>query len=134
MAFSSINNLSPTLFNMFISDMLMHVNGTPLHMSIILSCNSNIRLKKITQDTCNKLTSWLHYWRHNMYRRPRLVGSLCALLTGHSRLQLHMYRLKLTFSPTCICLAEDETSIHFLSECKLFSHIRNFIKGTGCLP
>ena len=83
-----------------------------------------------------------------LYRRPRLVSSLCALLTEHSRLQLHLYKLKLTFSPTCICLAEDETSIHFLSECKLFSHIRNrtkpmpedwhsiidFIKGIGRLP
>ena len=42
--------LSPTLFSLFISDMLMHVNGTPLQyaddMSIILSSNSNIRLKK----------------------------------------------------------------------------------------
>ena len=55
--------VSPTLFNVFISDMLMHVNGTPLqyadNMSTILSCNSNLRLEEITQDTCNKLTSWL---------------------------------------------------------------------------
>ena len=83
-----------------------------------------------------------------LYGRPRLVDSLCALLTGHSKRQLHLYRLKLTFSATCICLAEEKKFIHFLSECKLFSHIRNcikpmredwhsimdFIKGTCQLP
>ena len=46
--------------------------------------------------------------------RPKLVGSLCVLLTGHTRLQLHLYKLKLTHSPTCICLEGDESPIHFV--------------------
>ena len=56
---------------------------------------------------------------------PRLVGNLCALLTGHTRLQLHTYRLGLTYSPTCVCLSEDETSQHYVFECELYKHVRN---------
>lgn len=56
---------------------------------------------------------------------PKLVGNLCALITGHSRLQDHTYLLKLTFSPTCICLTGDETPYHFLYDCPLYSNLRN---------
>ena len=130
--------------------------------------SKNLILKNTTQKWKNRFTnSCLHFGTNYgilhllsdvasiieknptpLYGRPRLVDSLCALLTGHSKRQLHLYRLKLTFSATCICLAEEKKFIHFLSECKLFSHIRNcikpmredwhsimdFIKGTCQLP
>ena len=47
-------------------------------------------------------------------RNPKITGSLCALLSGHSRLQAHLYRLGQTFSPTCICLGGDETPSHYV--------------------
>ena len=55
---------------------------------------------------------------------PRLLGQLCGLLTGHANLQLHRYRLGLTFSPTCICLGGDESPQHFLFECETYREIR----------
>ena len=81
-------------------------------------------------------------------QHPRLVGSICALLSGHTRLQLHTYKLKLTYSPTCICLAEDETSEHYVVKCKLYDTLRqskqpsiedwdsiiSFIESTGRFP
>ena len=57
-------------------------------------------------------------------RDARLLGSLCALLTGHSRLQAHQYLLKLTLAPTCSCLGGDETPYHFIFECELYQTIR----------
>ena len=55
---------------------------------------------------------------------PKIFGSICALLTGHCRLQLHLYKLNLTFSPTCICLMSDESPQHYLHECPLYDDVR----------
>ena len=55
---------------------------------------------------------------------PRLLGQLCGLITGHANLQLHKYKLGLTYSPTCICLEGDESPLHFLFECVTYSEIR----------
>ena len=56
--------------------------------------------------------------------KSRVFGSLCGLLTGHCRLQYHLYVLDLTFTPTCICLTGDETSQHYLFDCPLYSDLR----------
>ena len=61
---------------------------------------------------------------------PKTFGSLCALLSGHTRLQLHTYNLGLTYSPTCICLLEDETPHHFLHVCPCYEPIRKLHKPT----
>ena len=55
---------------------------------------------------------------------PRVLGGICALLTGHCNLQLHLYKLNLTFSPCCICLTEDESPEHFLYRCPMYKDIR----------
>ena len=57
--------------------------------------------------------------RSSLENNPQDVGSLCALLSGHSRLQLHRYVLGLTYSPTCICLQGDESSIHYVFDCAI---------------
>lgn len=59
-----------------------------------------------------------------------LVGQLCSLLTGHTRLQLHKYKLGHTFSPTCICLRGDETPLHFIQECVTYQIARSESKPT----
>ena len=56
------------------------------------------------------------------------VGVLISLLTGHCNLQLHLYKLKLTFSPTCICLTEDESPYHFIFSCPLYSNLRKKVQ------
>ena len=48
----------------------------------------------------------------------RQAAILVGLLTGHINLQSHLYRLGLTFTPTCTCLEEDETPRHYLYHCK----------------
>ena len=55
---------------------------------------------------------------------PKIFGPNCALLTGHCRLQLHLYKLNLTFSLTCICLMSDESPQHYLHECPLYDDVR----------
>ena len=61
-------------------------------------------------------------------RPPREVGILCSLITGHANLQLHRYTLGITYSPTCTCLEEDESSFHYLFECSNYSNLRNIVK------
>lgn len=63
-----------------------------------------------------------------LHCQPKFVGGLCALLTGHARLQQHLYRLKLTYSPVCVCLGGDESPYHFLFECELNRAARNFYR------
>ena len=58
----------------------------------------------------------------------KVVGYLCDLLTGHSKLQLFQYIINKTYSPTCSCLAEDETPSHFLYRCKDFSSLRSRVQ------
>ena len=56
---------------------------------------------------------------------PRKETSiLTGVLTGHINLQCHLYRIGITFSPTCICLQEDETVQHYLYNCSLYTHLR----------
>ena len=52
------------------------------------------------------------------------VALLCSMLTGHSKLQCHLYKLKLTFTPTCTCLKDDETVEHYLYECTNYLNLR----------
>ena len=56
--------------------------------------------------------------------KSRVFGSICGLLTGHCRLQYHLYVLDLTFSPTSICLTGDETSQHYSFDCPLYNEFR----------
>ena len=60
------------------------------------------------------------------------IGSLCALLSGHGRLQEHQYKLGIAEpnSPLCLCLQADESAQHFLNECVLNKDARNKHKPT----
>ena len=55
---------------------------------------------------------------------PRVVGALCSLVTGHCMLQEHVYKLGLSFTPTCVCLTGDESVAHFLFDCPLYVNLR----------
>jgi len=58
----------------------------------------------------------------------KLTGKLCALISGHAKLQVHLYHLGLTFTPLCVCRGGDETPYHFLFECKQHSLTRLLVK------
>ena len=75
-------------------------------------------------DACSQ-TQLLNKNAIPLYPNPKLVGILCSLLSGHTKLQVHLYKLKLTFSPTCICLKDDETPHHYIFDCPDFINTRN---------
>ena len=52
-----------------------------------------------------------------MNNKRNEVGALCDLLTGHSRLLPFQYMIKLTCTPVCTCLADEETAYHYLFMC-----------------
>ena len=64
----------------------------------------------------------------NLRLAPRLLSSLCAVMTGHTRLQCHLYTLGLTFTPTCVCLGGDETVWHHIFECTLHGRARGMTR------
>ena len=71
-----------------------------------------------------------HLFTHALpLKNPRtLIGELCSLLNGHSKLQLFQYLIKNTYTPTCSGLMKDETPSHFLYRCKEFTNLRNVIE------
>ena len=54
-----------------------------------------------------------------------LLGKICSLFSGHCNLQSHKYKLGLTFTPTCVCLEEDETVYHHLFYCAIYNNLRH---------
>ena len=54
----------------------------------------------------------------------KLTGQLCSLISGHSNLNAHLFRLGLTLTPLCACSEGDETPLHYLFECKLYESDR----------
>ena len=60
----------------------------------------------------------------NTAQKAGQSSQLCSLLTGHTNLQGHKCKLKLTFTPTCSCLKEDETVDHFFFICEKHRFLR----------
>ena len=60
--------------------------------------------------------------REFLHIEPLTVGRALSLVAGHCNLLLHRYKLGLTYSPTCLCLEEDESPRHFVKHCTLFSN------------
>ena len=54
----------------------------------------------------------------------RSIGTLCDLLTGHSRLQLFQFRVNLSYTPICSCLRDEETPQHYLFHCPEYTGMR----------
>ena len=54
----------------------------------------------------------------------RTAGFLFSLVSGQCNLQLFQYKIGVTYSPTCVCLEEDETPCHYLFRCPLYSASR----------
>ena len=79
--------------------------------------NSTGLLGSLERDFLDKHPIPLHVSR-------KLVGLLCGLLTGQIQLQAHLYNLRLTFTPTCSCLMEDETVHHYIFSCPNYEHLR----------
>lgn len=60
---------------------------------------------------------------------PReITGQLCSLMTGQTKLQAFLYKLKQTYTPTCSCLMEDETVFHFINKCPNYRFLRDNIE------
>ena len=59
-----------------------------------------------------------------LYISRRETSILTGILTGHLSLQCHLYLIGKTFSPTCVCLQEDETVQHFLYRCPSYTFLR----------
>ena len=59
--------LSPTLFSMYVHDMLENLSGTRLQYaddtSIVVAAHSNKQLEEICQTNCDVLQKWLTTWR-----------------------------------------------------------------------
>jgi hypothetical protein len=48
-----------------------------------------------------------------------------GLFTGHSHLMGYLFKLGLTYDPTCeCCLEEDESATHVLCDCEAIAHLR----------
>ena len=60
----------------------------------------------------------------SLHLNPKLFGKLASLLTGHCNLQLHKYKLGLTYTPTCVCRAADESVHHHIFQCKIYDNLR----------
>ena len=54
----------------------------------------------------------------------QLTGKVGSLFTGQCNLGSSKYKIGHTYSPTCICLDEDESVHHFLFRWKLYSNLR----------
>ena len=63
---------------------------------------------------------------------PRhITGQLCAVLTGHAKLQAFLYKIQYTYTPTCTCLLDDETVFHYLFSCPNYHNLRNRLNLDG---
>ena len=135
------HHTNSTLFKIFFADVCRLLGTRSLK-------HEDVNAKDFSKTLINKhvqqlwLSSWERFFKTHDYgvlftsdcesnlifkhplpldQNKKLFGSLCALLSGHSRLQAHMYLLKLTHTPLCLCWQADETSEHFLFDC----HINN---------
>lgn len=77
-------------------------------------------LMNMMVDPWTELSKVKHLHNHS----SQTLGSLVALITGHSRLQSHLYSLGLTFTPVCTCMADEETAAHFAFHCHLHDNAR----------
>ena len=73
----------------------------------------NCRTSRATMATSHSSrTSFLLELHRNQLR------SLLGVLTGHCKLNKHLYRMQLRNNPTCdLCREEEETVVHFLCSC-----------------
>lgn len=55
---------------------------------------------------------------------PKVFGAICSVVTGQCSLLEHLYKAGLSFSPTCVCLEDDETVGHYVFECPLYEKER----------
>lgn len=56
---------------------------------------------------------------------PRqIIGKLCSLLTGQTKLQAFLYKVNQSYTPTCSCLMEDETVSHYVYRCQNYQYLR----------
>lgn len=89
----------------------------------------------VNMDTC-------HHARMAIATPSRRMAKFCAglsrkklrllvgILSGHCRLNKHMYRMGLVADPTCRgCNLEDETAEHILCECPALAQIRGSMLG-----
>ena len=63
-----------------------------------------------------------------LHHGQQILGKLCDLLTGHSKLQLFQYIINNSYTPTCSCLEEDKSPSHYLFRCKDYATLRDEIK------
>ncbi|KAK9499414.1 hypothetical protein O3M35_002456 [Rhynocoris fuscipes] len=60
----------------------------------------------------------------------KIVRMVVGLLTGHCRLNKHMYNMRLADDDLCrFCLEEEETAVHVLCQCEGLARLRLRIMG-----
>ena len=103
------------------------------------------RIKKAVISTLEDL--WSREWRESFqgsttrlfFPSPRCFTQLRSkypsqqvmqILTGHSLLNSHKFRLKLVSSPSCACTFPCESIQHFIFDCPLYADLRvNFMSA-----
>mmetsp|Transcript_22993 Transcript_22993/g.29867 ORF Transcript_22993/g.29867 Transcript_22993/m.29867 type:complete len:312 (-) Transcript_22993:66-1001(-) len=95
-------------------------------MYFIWSLNWQRNLKKLSPNTqwvqklFPNIASFKHIWKHN-----RWTQATTSVYTGHNYLNYHRFKLKKASSPRCRCGESDETTEHYLLDCKLWDNIRS---------
>ena len=63
------------------------------------------------------------------------ISKMMSVLTGHSSLQAHLYRIGVSENDECrACRENIETMEHFLCQCPAFTHARSRYFGSDILP
>ncbi len=61
-----------------------------------------------------------------------ISGHLSQLITGHSYLNAHLYRLRMSDSPACRCGEPEETISHILLYCPALNEARSHLRASVC--
>ena len=137
------NNTKSSLQKLFVADLvklkgrgadITELTAKDLRKSEINKCIRNENRRKFesflkVQSGSDGLAYYLEpdYLAKNtipLNMDPRLLGKVCSLFSGHCNLGVHRYKLGLSFSPTCVCLQEDETVAHHVFKCPLYARLR----------
>ena len=63
-----------------------------------------------------------------LHEKSQTISKVVSVLTGHAKLAVHQYKLGHTYSPTCVCLKEDETICHYIFNCKIYNDTRKALQ------
>ena len=80
---------------------------------------NNIKVNSILDNSINKVYEWIiHDISHPM------IPHLNKIISGHTKLNDHLFKLKLVESSKCIPCDEPETTFHYIFHCERFTRVR----------